>query len=82
MGLDATAAKRLVEMAFDAEINFFDTAEVYSYGQAEEILGKALHGKRDQVILATKVRSRLSVAINDVGLRRRHIVHNCENSLK
>jgi len=81
-GLDQAAAQRLVDMALDAGVNFFDTADVYSYGQSEEILGKTLKGKRNQVVLATKVRGRMSPEINDVGLSRRHIIQSCENSLR
>ncbi|MDY6820433.1 MAG: aldo/keto reductase [Deferribacterota bacterium] len=81
-GLDQASAKRLVDIALDGGINFFDTADVYSYGQSEEILGKALKGKRNNIILATKVRGRMSNEINDVGLSRRHIIQSCENSLK
>lgn len=81
-GLDQTAAQKLVDIALDGGINFFDTADVYSYGQSEQILGKALKGKRDQVVLATKVRGRMSPEINDAGLSRRHIMQSCENSLK
>ena len=80
--LDETAATRLVDIAFDAGINFFDTADVYSFGQSEQLLGKALKGKRDHVVLATKVRGRMSTEINDVGLSRRHIMESCEKSLK
>jgi aryl-alcohol dehydrogenase-like predicted oxidoreductase len=81
-GLDQSAAQRLVDIALDAGINFFDSADVYSYGQSEEILGKTLKGKRDKVVLATKVRGRMSQEINDVGLSRRHIIQSCENSLR
>jgi len=81
-GLNQTAAQRLIDIAIDGGINFFDTADVYSHGQSEEILGKTLKGKRDQVVLATKVRGRMSANINDVGLSRRHIIQSCENSLK
>lgn len=81
-GLDQAAAQRLVDIALDAGVNFFDTADVYSYGQSEQILGKALQGKRHQVVLATKVRGRMSSEINDVGLSRRHIMQGCENSLR
>jgi len=80
--LDETAAKRLVDIAYDAGVNFFDTADVYSFGQSEQLLGKALKGKRDRVVLATKVRGRMSAEINDVGLSRRHIIESCERSLK
>lgn len=81
-GLDQAAAQRLVDTAIDGGINFFDTADVYSHGQSEEILGKTLKNKRDQVVLATKVRGRMSKEINDVGLSRRHIIQSCENSLE
>ncbi|MCB2089395.1 MAG: aldo/keto reductase [Sphingomonadaceae bacterium] len=81
-GLDQPAAQHLVDTALDAGINFFDSADVYSYGQSEEILGKTLKGKRDKVVLATKVRGRMSPEINDVGLSRRHIMQSCENSLR
>jgi len=58
--LDETASTRHVDIAFDAGINFFDTADVYSFGQSEQLLSKALKGKRDHVVLATKVRGRMS----------------------
>lgn len=69
-------------MAIDAGVNFFDTADVYSYGQSEEILGKALKEKRNEIVLATKIRGRMSKDINDVGLSRKHIIESCNNSLK
>jgi aryl-alcohol dehydrogenase-like predicted oxidoreductase len=81
-GLDESAAQRLVDTAIDAGVNFFDTADVYSHGQSEEILGKALGTRRDQIVLATKVRGRMSPEINDVGLSRKHIIQSCENSLR
>lgn len=81
-GLEAGAAKRLVDIALDSGINFFDSADIYSRGQSEELLGQALKGRREKVILATKVRGRTGQDINDVGLSRRHIIHNCEASLK
>lgn len=74
--------KRLVDIAFDSGINYFDTADVYSYGQSEEILGKALKDKRHDVVIATKVRGRMSKEINNVGLSRKHIIESCNNSLK
>lgn len=80
--LPQDAAKNLVDMSLDAGVNFFDTANVYSYGQSEEMLGKALGGRRKNVILATKVRGRMSPAVNDVGLSRRHIIASCEDSLR
>jgi len=80
--LDYPASKKLVDMAIDAGVNFFDTADVYSHGQSEEILGKALKEKRNEIVLATKVRGRMSKDINDVGLSRKHIIESCNNSLK
>lgn len=81
-GLDQVAAQRLVDTAIDGGINFFDTADVYSHGQSETILGQTLKGKRDKAVVATKVRGRMSNDINDVGLSRRHIIESCENSLR
>ena len=81
-GLDETGGQRLVDLAFDSGINFFDTADVYSHGESERILGQAIRDKRDRVVLATKVRGRMSQEINDVGLSRRHILQGCENSLR
>jgi aryl-alcohol dehydrogenase-like predicted oxidoreductase len=80
--LDYERSKRLVDIAFDAGINYFDTADVYSNGQSEEILGKAIKDKRHEIILETKVRGRMSREINDVGLSRKHIIESCERSLK
>jgi aryl-alcohol dehydrogenase-like predicted oxidoreductase len=81
-GLDQAAAQRLVDAAIDGGVNFFDTADVYSHGQSEETLGKAIKGKRDKLVLATKARGRMSPEINDAGLSRRHLIQSCENSLK
>jgi len=72
----------MVGTALDAGINFIDTADVYSFGESETLLGKALAGKRDKVVLATKVRSRMSPAPNDVGLSRGHIMASVEASLR
>ena len=69
-------------MALDGGINFFDTADIYSIGKSEEILGKALGKKRKDNIVASKVRFRLSDKPNDVGLSRNHIIEACDNSLK
>ena len=66
--LDQKEADRIVEMALDGGINLFDTADVYSDGQSEEILGKALGKRRKDIILATKVRIRMSEIPNNVGL--------------
>ncbi|MGE6763706.1 aldo/keto reductase [Corallococcus interemptor] len=75
-------ADALVGRCLDAGINFFDTANVYSYGQSEELLGKALSAKRSQVVLATKVRGRMGPGQNETGLSRYHIFDSVHASLK
>ncbi len=75
-------ADELVNTAIESGINFFDTADVYSEGRSEEILGKALGAKRKDIILATKVRGKTGPGPNDVGLSRKHIMDSCEGSLK
>jgi aryl-alcohol dehydrogenase-like predicted oxidoreductase len=80
--LEQKDANELVKLCLDAGINFFDTADVYSEGLSEEMLGKALGSKRKDIILATKVRGRTGKGPNDVGLSRHHIIENCNSSLK
>ncbi len=75
-------ADDLVSTAIENEVNFFDTADVYSEGWSEEILGKALGSKRKEIILATKVRGRTGPGPNDIGLSRKHIIDSCNASLK
>ncbi|WP_223640669.1 aldo/keto reductase [Corallococcus sp. EGB] len=75
-------ADALVGRCLDAGINFFDTANVYSYGQSEELLGKALAARRSQVVLATKVRGRMGPGQNEVGLSRYHVFDSVHASLK
>ncbi len=81
-GLDQSAADAIVHRSLDAGINFVDTANVYATGQSELMLGKALAGKRQGVIVATKVRGRMGPGANDVGLSRLHIIESVEASLK
>jgi len=81
-GLGQKEANTLVNMALEAGINFFDTADVYSEGLSEEILGKALGNRRQSIILATKVRGRMGPGPNDIGLSRHHITEGCNASLK
>jgi aryl-alcohol dehydrogenase-like predicted oxidoreductase len=74
---------RIIHRAIDAGINFIDTADVYSRGESEEIVGKALAGgKRDQVVLATKVHGAMGDDPNERGNSRRWIVKEVENSLR
>ena len=81
-GIDVNAATALVTRALDAGINFVDTADVYSEGRSEEILGQALRGRRDRVVLATKAFGRMGKGANDSGLSRYHLVRACEASLR
>jgi aryl-alcohol dehydrogenase-like predicted oxidoreductase len=73
---------RIIHAALDAGINFVDTADMYSSGESEEIVGKALAGRRDNVILATKVHGPMSFDPNEQGNSRRWIIRECENSLR
>ncbi len=73
---------RILHRALDAGINFVDTANVYSNGESEEIVGKALRGRRDRVILATKVHMPMGDGPNDSGNSRVHILREVENSLR
>ena len=74
---------RIIHRALDAGINFVDTADVYSRGESEEIVGKALKGgRRDHVVLATKVHGKMGDDPNEFGNSRRWIVREVENSLR
>src|SRR5215469_1448985 len=79
---DVEQARRQVDMCLEAGINLIDTADVYSAGRSEEIVGEVLLGRRDQVLLATKVRMPMGPGPNDAGLSRHHIVSGCEASLR
>ena len=81
-GLGQSEADALVHRSLDAGINFFDTANVYSVGQSEELLGKALGARRSDVIVATKVRGRMGEGPNEIGLSRVHIMQQCDASLR
>src|SRR5205814_2625304 len=73
---------RIIHAALDAGINFLDTADVYSNGESEEIVGKALSGRRDDVVLATKFHAPMGRDANQKGNSRRWIVREVENSLR
>jgi aryl-alcohol dehydrogenase-like predicted oxidoreductase len=79
---DVDGAKRQIDMAVDAGVNLIDTADIYSSGAAEEILGQALHGRRDRVLLATKARFPMGSGPNDAGLSRHHLIEACNASLR
>jgi aryl-alcohol dehydrogenase-like predicted oxidoreductase len=78
----AEQATRLVDMCLDFGLNMFDSADVYSAGLAEEILGAAIKGKRDRVIISTKATFRSGDGPNDVGSSRYHLINACEKALK
>ncbi|HYB27185.1 MAG TPA: aldo/keto reductase [Solirubrobacteraceae bacterium] len=78
---DVDGARRQIDMALEAGVNLIDTADVYSGGAAEEILGRALDGRRDRVLLASKARFPMGSDPNDAGLSRHHLINACEASL-
>jgi aryl-alcohol dehydrogenase-like predicted oxidoreductase len=78
---DVAAAKRQIDLCLDAGVNLIDTADVYSGGLSEEILGEALGHSRDRVLLATKARMPMGEGPNDAGLSRHHLIAACEASL-
>lgn len=81
--LGQESVNEVVARSLDAGINFIDTADVYSFGQSETLLGKALEGRpRDRYVLATKVRGRMHDDVNGIGLSRYHIMSSVEGSLK
>jgi aryl-alcohol dehydrogenase-like predicted oxidoreductase len=81
-GLDQGDVDAVVHRALEGGINFIDTADVYSNGESETMLGKALAGRRHDVVLATKVRGRMGSGPNQVGLSRLHIMQAVDASLK
>ncbi len=79
---DVTEATRLVDICLDAGLTMFDSADIYSQGKAEEILGQAIKGRRDKVIISTKGTFRFGDGPNDVGSSRYHLIQAVESSLK
>jgi aryl-alcohol dehydrogenase-like predicted oxidoreductase len=75
-------ARRQVDLCLEAGVNLIDTADVYSDGLSEEIVGQVLRGRRDEVLVATKVRMAMGPGPNDAGLSRHHILSGCEASLR
>lgn len=75
-------AKRLVDICLDSGLNMFDSADIYSNGLAEEILGKAIQGRRAEVLISTKATFRFGKGINDVGSSRHHLIKSIEGSLR
>ncbi len=79
---DHEDCERIIHTALDAGINFVDTADMYSRGESEQIVGKALKGRRDEVVLATKVHFSLDDKLNSGGNSRRYITRAVEDSLR
>jgi len=79
---DVEGARRHIDLCLEAGVTLIDTADVYSDGASEEILGKALAGRRDDVLVATKVRFPMGSGANEAGLSRHHVIEGCEASLR
>src|SRR6201987_1136688 len=79
---DVKGARRQVDLCIEAGVNLFDTANIYSHGLSEEILGQVLEGRRDQVLVATKFRMVMRDGPNEGGASRYHIIRECEDSLR
>jgi aryl-alcohol dehydrogenase-like predicted oxidoreductase len=79
---DLAGARRQVDMCLDAGVNLIDTADVYSDGLSEEITGAVIAGRRETLLLSTKVRMPMGTGPNDAGLSRAHIIAGCEASLR
>ncbi len=79
---DIEGARRQVDMCLDAGVNLIDTADVYSGGLSEEITGEVIKGRRDTLLLSSKVRMTMGDGPNDAGLSRQHIIAGCEASLR
>jgi aryl-alcohol dehydrogenase-like predicted oxidoreductase len=79
---DVAAATRQIDLCLDAGVNLIDTADVYSDGLSEQILGEAIKGRRDKLLVATKARFPMGSGPNDAGLSRHHLIAACEASLR
>lgn len=79
---DAAGARRMIDLCLDAGVNLIDTANVYSMGASEEIVGEAASGRRDKLLLTTKARMKMGSGANEAGLSRHHLIGECERSLK
>jgi aryl-alcohol dehydrogenase-like predicted oxidoreductase len=79
---DVKEATRLVDICLEVGVNFFDTADIYSHGVSEEILGKAISGRRSSVLISTKASFRMGDGPNDLGSSRYHLIQACEASLR
>jgi aryl-alcohol dehydrogenase-like predicted oxidoreductase len=79
---DVAEASRLIDVCLEAGVNLFDTANIYSRGLSEEILGEALQGRRDKVLISTKASFPMGDGPNEMGSSRYHLIRACEDSLR
>lgn len=79
---DVAEARRMIDLCLDAGVTMFDTADIYSNGASEEVLGEALKGRRDKVLISTKATFRFGSDPNDVGSSRFHLLKTCDEALK
>jgi aryl-alcohol dehydrogenase-like predicted oxidoreductase len=81
-GVPLSQARGLVDQALEAGVNMIDTADIYSHGRSEEIVGEILEGRREDVLIATKARFPMGTGPNDAGLSRQYLLRACEASLR
>lgn len=79
---DVAEARRMIDLCLNAGVTMFDTADIYSNGASEEVLGEALKGRRDKVLISTKATFRFGSDPNDVGSSRFHLLKTCDEALK
>lgn len=79
---DVAEARRLIDLCLEAGLNMFDSADIYSDGAAEEILGAAIQGRRDQVLISTKATFRSGAGANEVGSSRHHLIRSVDSALR
>ncbi len=79
---DVAEARRLIDLCLEAGLNMFDSADIYSDGAAEEILGAAIQGRRDQVLISTKATFRSGAGANEVGSSRHHLIRAVDGALR
>jgi aryl-alcohol dehydrogenase-like predicted oxidoreductase len=79
---DVDEARKLIEVCQEAGVNLLDTADIYSYGRSEEVLGKAIEGKRQELLISTKATFRTGEGPNALGSSRHHLIRSCEASLR
>jgi aryl-alcohol dehydrogenase-like predicted oxidoreductase len=79
---DVAEARRMIDLCLEADVNLFDTADIYSRGLSEEILGQAIAGRRDSVLISTKATFKMGDGPNEIGSSRHHVMRACEASLR